>query len=124
MIEQLASLLLPIDSLLAHRDFDPQLAACSSTVRLFRKMWSLCVLFHFTTDNKEDTAMDWQQLVLARIATKTPSMILEETHDSVASDIEYNATILQEYAHTVNFSSDVFIPRLIFIRSFPNTALP
>jgi phosphatidylinositol 4-kinase len=101
MIEQLASLLLPIDSLLAHGDFDPHLSASSGVVALFRNMWFLCVLFHFTTDDKEDTAMDWQQLVLARIAAKTPSMILEEVHDSATSDLVYNTVIRQEYAHTV-----------------------
>jgi phosphatidylinositol 4-kinase len=101
MVDQLASLLLPIDSLLAHEDFNPQLGASSDTVALFRNMWFLCVLFHFTTENKEDTATEWQKLVLSRIAAKTPSMILEEAHDSVASDLVYNTVIRQEYAHTV-----------------------
>ncbi|KAK7467455.1 Phosphatidylinositol 4-kinase stt4 [Stygiomarasmius scandens] len=102
MIEQLASLLLPIDALLAHEDFVPTNNASPALVSLFRKMWFLCVLFHFTVDDeKEATAMEWQKPALARIAAKTPAMVLEESHDSVASDVEYNSVIRQEYAHTV-----------------------
>jgi len=104
MVEQLASLLLPIDALLAHSDFDLQYSASPELVALFRNMWFLCVLFHFTTDNKQETAMDWQQPALARIAAKTPPMILEEAHDSLASELEYNSVIRQEYAHTVSLS--------------------
>jgi phosphatidylinositol 4-kinase A len=110
MVEQLASLLLPIDALLAHEDFNPHLAASSGIVALFRNMWFLCVLFHFTTDNKEDTAMEWQQNVLARIAAKTPPMILEEAHDMATSDLMYNTVIRREYAHTVSFLLILVIP--------------
>jgi phosphatidylinositol 4-kinase A len=103
MIEQLASLLLPVDALLAHEDFIPANNASPILVSLFRKMWFLCVLFHFTIDDeKEGTAMEWQKPALTRIAAKTPAMVLEESHDSVASDVEYNSVIRQEYAHTVN----------------------
>jgi phosphatidylinositol 4-kinase len=105
MIEQLASLLLPIDALLSHSDFDLQLGASSTLVTLFRNMWFLCVLFHFTTDNKQETAMEWQQPALARIAAKTPPMILEEAHESIASELEYNSVIRQEYAYTVRLVS-------------------
>ncbi|KAG6868817.1 hypothetical protein C0993_009699 [Termitomyces sp. T159_Od127] len=102
MIEQLASLLLPIDALLAHEDFSPQMGASTGVVSLFRNMWFLCVLFHFTSDkDKADNAMNWLKPALSRIAMKTPSMVLEERHDSVASDVEYNSVIRQEYAHTV-----------------------
>lgn len=101
MIEQLASLLLPIDALLSHEDFTPQIDESPTLVSLFRNMWFLCILFHFTTDDKEATAMDWQKPALARIATKTPAMVMEESHDSVASDVEYNSVIRQDYAHTV-----------------------
>ncbi|THU88594.1 hypothetical protein K435DRAFT_821590 [Dendrothele bispora CBS 962.96] len=102
MIEQLASLLLPIDALLAHNNFVPATNASPNLVSLFRKMWFLCVLFHFTVDDdKEANAMEWQKPALARIAAKTPAMVLEESHDSVASDVEYNSVIRQEYAHTV-----------------------
>jgi phosphatidylinositol 4-kinase len=102
MIEQLASLLLPIDALLAHDDFHPQSDASAGIVALFRNTWFLCILFNFTCiEDKESTAMEWQRPALARIAAKTPPMVLEESHDSVASDVEYNSVIRQEYAHTV-----------------------
>lgn len=106
MIEQLASLLLPIDALLAHEDFNPHLEAQSTVVALFQNMWFLCVLFHFTLDDGNDaSAMEWQKPALARIAAKTPSMVLEESQDSVASDVEYNSVIRQEYASTVGWKN-------------------
>ena len=46
--------------------------------------------------------MDWLKPALSRIAVKTPSMVIEESHDAVASDVEYNSAIRQEYANTVN----------------------
>lgn len=101
MIEQLASLLLPIDALLAHEDFNPQLKAENSIISLFRNMWFLCILFGFTSNDEEDSAMEWQKPALCRIAAKTPSTVLEESHDSVASNVEYNSAIRQDYAHTV-----------------------
>lgn len=103
MIEQLASLLLPIDSLLSHGDYNPQLEPTPEIVALFRNLWFLCILFHFTNDDDRDgTAMDWLKPALARIAIKTPSTVVEESHDAVASDVEYNSVIRQEYAHTVS----------------------
>jgi len=102
MVEQLSSLLLPIDALLAHKDFNPHINSSPSVVPLFRNMWFLCILFHFTSiENKEEIAMGWLQPALSRIAAKTPSLILEDCHDSVTSDIEYNSVIRQEYANTV-----------------------
>ncbi|KAG6828586.1 hypothetical protein H0H92_007376 [Tricholoma furcatifolium] len=102
MIEQLASLLLPIDALLAHKDFNPQTNASKGIVALFRNMWFLCVLFNFTNNqDKTDNAMDWLKPALSHIAIKTPSMVLEESHDSVTSDVEYNSVIRQEYANTI-----------------------
>jgi phosphatidylinositol 4-kinase A len=104
MIEQLASLLLPIDALLAHADFNPQKHASSEIVTLFRNMWFLCVLFNFTSnEEKEDSAMEWQKPALARIAAKTPFLVLEEAHDfSIFNELEYNSVIRQEYAHSVS----------------------
>lgn len=101
MIEQLASLLLPIDALLAHEDFNPQLKAEPAIIALFRNMWFLCILFGFTSNDDEDSAMEWQKPALCRIAAKTPSTVMEESHDSVASNVEYNSVIRQDYAHTV-----------------------
>ncbi|KAL0581133.1 Phosphatidylinositol 4-kinase stt4 [Marasmius crinis-equi] len=99
MIEQLAGLLLPIDALLAHADFNPQNDTQPTLVSLFRNMWFLCILFHFTADEKEANAMEWQRHALARIAAKTPATVLEV--ESVTSDVEYNAVIKQDYADTV-----------------------
>jgi hypothetical protein len=72
-------------------------------VTLFRNMWFLCVLFHFTSgEEKGDTAMEWQKPALARIAAKTPSIVLEESHYSIANELEYNSVIRLEYAHLVS----------------------
>ncbi|KAH7923479.1 hypothetical protein BV22DRAFT_1036261 [Leucogyrophana mollusca] len=98
MIEQLASLLLPIEALLDHADYNPHLNASSELVTQFRNMWFLCVLFHFTSsEEKEKTAMEWLQPALARIAAKTPCMVLESALDA-ASEFEYSTVIRQEYA--------------------------
>ncbi|KAK0497081.1 hypothetical protein EDD18DRAFT_1165281 [Armillaria luteobubalina] len=96
MIEQLASLLLPIDALLSHNDFNPHINASPAVVALFRNMWFLCILFHFTTDDAVDSnAMAWQKPAMARIAIKTPATVVEESQDAVASDVEYNSVILK-----------------------------
>lgn len=117
MIEQLASLLLPIDALLGHSDFNPDKNASSDIVSLFRNMWFLCILFGFTTrESSEATALDWVKPALARVAAKTPSMVDEGSHDAVASVIEYNSVIRQEYANTV---SDKFPLKLVFLTKFP-----
>ncbi|KAJ6490589.1 hypothetical protein C8R47DRAFT_1122870 [Mycena vitilis] len=101
MIEQLASLLLPIDALLAQEDFNPQLKAEPTVIALFRNMWFLCILFGFTSPDDEESAMEWQKPALFRIAAKTPSTVLEESQDSVASYVEYNSVIREDYAHTI-----------------------
>jgi hypothetical protein len=48
-------------------------------------------------------------------------MVVEESHDAVASDVEYNSVIRQEYSNTVNsvntFATVVNAPG----RSLPNT---
>ena len=45
--------------------------------------------------------MDWQRPALARIAAKTPPIVLEEAHDTIANAVEYSSVIRQEYAHSV-----------------------
>jgi phosphatidylinositol 4-kinase len=106
MIEQLASLLLPIDALLAHDDCNPHLSASEGLVALFRNMWFLCVLFRFSAaEDKPESAMEWRMPALGRIARKTPSMVLEEAHDTIASEVVYNSVIRQEYAQTVSVRS-------------------
>lgn len=124
MTEQLASLLLPLDALLSHPDFKVQTDASSSLITLFRNMWCLCVLFQFTLlDEKEQSAMSWQKPALARIAMKTPPIVLEEAHDTIVSDLEYNPVMRREYVDTVSTSFDSigFCCSLINFRSYPNT---
>ncbi|KAJ3513745.1 hypothetical protein NLJ89_g2774 [Agrocybe chaxingu] len=118
MIEQLASLLLPIDALLAHPDFNPHKGPSPEIIGLFRNTWFLCVLFGFTTDEtKEWAAMDWLKPALTRIAVKTPSMVVEEAHDAVASDVEYNSVIRQEYANAVISKHRNYLTRYITYRA-------
>lgn len=107
MVEQLASLLLPIDALLGHVDFNPHKEPTADIVSLFRNTWFLCILFGFTTREFSDaTAMDWLKSALSRIAAKTPAMVVEESQDAAASDVEYNSVIRQEYANTVGLLFD------------------
>ncbi|KAF8350539.1 hypothetical protein F5887DRAFT_939764 [Amanita rubescens] len=102
MVEQLGSLLLPIDALLAHHDFHPHINPPLELINLFRSMWFLCVLFGFTNmENKHEHAMEWLKPALGRIASKTPSMVIEESHELVASDVEFNSVIRQEYVSSV-----------------------
>ncbi|KAF7980170.1 hypothetical protein HWV62_39641 [Athelia sp. TMB] len=102
MVEQLASLLLPIDALLANADYNPQINASPEIASLFRNMWFLCVLFHFTIDEqKEDRALEWQRPALARIAAKTPPLVVEAAHDFIANELDYNTVIRHEYAHSI-----------------------
>ncbi|KAG2100206.1 uncharacterized protein F5147DRAFT_710970 [Suillus discolor] len=111
MIEQLASLLLPIEALLTHPDYSPHLAASQELTCLFRNMWFLCVLFHFTS-GEERGAMTWLIPVLAKIATKTPTLVLENAHDA-ASEIEYSTVIRHEYAQSVISKHRSFLTRHI-----------
>lgn len=105
MVEQLGSLLLPIDALLAHHDFHSHDSPPLELINLFRSMWFLCVLFNFTNmDEKHEHAMEWLKPALGRIACKTPSMVIEESYELVASDVEFNSVIRQEYASCVSFS--------------------
>lgn len=123
MIEQLASLLLPIDALLAYDAFNPHINASPEVVALFRNMWFLCILFHLTSPtNKEETAMDWLKPALARISLKTPFLVVEESHDSAASEVEYNSVIRQDYATTVSFRHSR-ISRLTENRLLPSIEL-
>lgn len=101
MVDQLGSLLLPIDALLSQRDFDPSVDAPSETVALFRNLWFLCVLFRFTQEERGDPSTDWQVAALTRIAIKTPPIVLEEIPDFVTSNLEYNTIIRQEFVQHV-----------------------
>ncbi|TBU65484.1 atypical/PIKK/PI4K protein kinase [Dichomitus squalens] len=115
MSEQLASLLLPIDALLSHEDFEIGPDASYNVVTLFRNMWFLCALFGFTAPaTRTPTAMEWRQPALARIATRTPPIVLEEAHDTIVSDLEYNTVIRQEYVETV-----IAKPRALLTKHIP-----
>ena len=66
-------------------------------------MWFLCVLFQFTfIDESDHLAMSWKGPAMARIAARTPPIVLEEAHDTIVSDLEYNPVIRREYAETVS----------------------
>ncbi len=118
MSEQLASLLLPIDALLGHEDFDIGPDVSYNVVTLFRNMWFLCVLFGFTgPSDRSHTAMDWRQPALARIAARTPPIILEEAHDTIVSDLEYNTVIRQEYVETVIAKPRALLNKYIPLRA-------
>ena len=105
LAEQLVSLLLPIDALLSHGDFNPRSGSSPELVALFRKMWFLCTLFQFTAaDGKDGSATEWRRPALSRIAAKTPALVFEEAHDPLVSDIEFNSSIRREYAHNVSSS--------------------
>ncbi|EPQ57891.1 hypothetical protein GLOTRDRAFT_114478 [Gloeophyllum trabeum ATCC 11539] len=118
MIEQLASLLLPIDALLSHANPKLQSDASPGLVALFRNMWFLCVLFLFTSrEEREHPAMDWLKPALTRIAMKTPILVLEDAHDLLTSDIEYNSVIRQEYAEAVISKQRTLLTRHIALRA-------
>ncbi|KDQ11709.1 hypothetical protein BOTBODRAFT_147082 [Botryobasidium botryosum FD-172 SS1] len=96
-IEELSALVLPIDALLAHREFNPQSNASPELVALFRNMWFICVLFHCTSVDPSKSVNDWQAAALARIASKTPPLVAEEIHDYVSSELEYNPVLRKDY---------------------------
>lgn len=99
-IEELGGLVLPIDALLTLSDFNPHLEPQPELVQLFRNFWFICVLFHFTA-NDMSGINEWQKAALARIATKTPSMLLESAQDFITSELEYNPVLRQDYMQMV-----------------------
>lgn len=116
MVEQLVSLLLPIDALLAHEDFNPHLNPSPEVVTLYQSLWTICILFNFTTmDTSEALALTWLKPALARIAIKTPSMIMESS--AVDSDLEYNSVLRMEYANTVIANHRNILTRYITYRA-------
>ncbi|KAG1791207.1 26S proteasome subunit RPN7-domain-containing protein [Suillus plorans] len=85
MIEQLVPSLLPIEALITHPDYSPHL---------------------------EKGAMTWLMPALAKIATKTPTLVLENAHHA-ASEIEYSTLIRYEHAHSVISKHRSFLARHI-----------
>lgn len=107
MIEHLSALLLPIDALLSHGDFNPHANPSTDLVALFRNTWFLCVLFRFTSlDTPRDALTDWRRSALSRIATKTPPIVLEEAQDYASSALDFNSVIRHDYAVGVRLFSD------------------
>lgn len=118
MVEQLASLLLPIEALLSHEDFDLSKAS-AELVGLFRSVWFVCSLFHFAMfEEKDQIAMSWVRQVLRKIASRTPAIVVEEANDLVGG-LEYNTTIRREYAHMVSsFGCVNLCALIIFLGDF------
>ena len=109
LVEQLGALILPIDSILSHQDYNPHVDASLETILLFQNFWFLCTLFSFASpDSSGQPSTEWQVSALTRISVKTPCFVVEDVQDYVISGIEYNTVIRQEYAHTVRLSH-VFI---------------
>ena len=101
--DQLVSLLLPIDALLSHGDLNPRSGSSPEMVALFRNLWFLCTLFQFSVvDEKAGSATEWRRPALSRISAKTPALVLEEAHDLLVSDVEFNSSIRREYADSVS----------------------
>lgn len=111
LIEQLSTLVLPIAALLEHPDFTPDTDKSPELVGLFRNMWFLCILFHFTrqhTTESDDWSRSAQREALSHISTKTPPLVREEDHDYVTSALEYNSVIRHDYAQNVSCFNQYF----------------
>lgn len=93
---QLAGLLLPLDAILNHRNFNPHHDPSPALVALFRNMWFICVVLGIP-----GTLTDWHVAALDRIALKTPALILESAADYVSSDLEYNSILRKEFSDVV-----------------------
>ncbi|KZV73387.1 atypical/PIKK/PI4K protein kinase [Peniophora sp. CONT] len=114
MVEQLVSLLLPIDALLAHADYTPRTQASPELVVLFRNMWFLCTLFQLgAQEEKEASATEWRRPALARIAVATPPLISEDAHDTFVSDVEFNPSIRLDYANSAIVKHRNILNRLL-----------
>lgn len=96
LTSQLAGLLLPLDAILHHKNFNPHHDPSPELVALFRNAWFICVVL-----NIPNTLTDWHVAALDRIALKTPALILESTADYVSSDLEYNSILRKEFSEVV-----------------------
>ncbi|KAG9016282.1 phosphatidylinositol-4- kinase [Tulasnella sp. 427] len=119
-IDELGGLVLPIDALVSHKDFKLHILSPPELVQLFRNFWLLCVLFRFTSADSP-VINEWQKAALARIAAKTPPIILETSQDFVTSELEYNPVLRQDYlqmavAHHRSRLNDLLPMRLGDIR--------
>lgn len=96
LTSQLAGLILPIEAVLAHADYHPDQAPTSELIALFRNMWFLTVVLGIPTSLDE-----WHHAALARVALKTPALILESAQDYVESDLEYNSILRRDFSPVV-----------------------
>jgi phosphatidylinositol 4-kinase len=104
-MEELCSLLLPLDAILSHQEFQPQLNPSPILTTRFRNLWFLCVLFGLTNVEKRPAAMtEWHVQALMRIAEKTPPIVLEESHDFLTAELEYNPILKQDYLLAVSLT--------------------
>lgn len=102
IMEELCSLLLPLDALLSHEDFQPHLNPTPLLTTRYRNLWLLCVLFEFTNVSKRPDCMtEWHVQALMRIAEKTPPIVLEDTYGFVSAELEYNPILRQDYLQEV-----------------------
>ncbi|KAG8721515.1 phosphatidylinositol-4- kinase [Ceratobasidium sp. 394] len=96
-LAELVALTLPIDALVSHADFHPHHNADSEVVAQFRNMWFICSLFRLSSDDKADLINEWQYAAMARIAAKTPPVVLEEVADYLTNAIEYNPVFRNDF---------------------------
>lgn len=108
MTSQLAALLLPIDAILNNPAYPTEEQPSPDLVSSFRNMWFLCTLLGLTSSSSPYMT-EPARASLARIAVKTPALVLEEEKDYVSSVLEYNAVFRRDYAQAVSFCSVVLV---------------
>ncbi|KAG0198931.1 phosphatidylinositol-4- kinase, partial [Mortierella sp. NVP41] len=88
----LGSVLPMLAQLLSHDDFEPHLKPTKEDVKLFRDLWSHCVLFEFVKDSP--WYKEWSS-AMALIARKTPALVSDE-HSATAyleGELEHNSVL-------------------------------
>lgn len=105
--------------MLSHEDFQPHLNASTLLTTRYRNLWLLCVLFGLTTADKRPVHMtEWHIAALVRVAEKTPPIVLEEAHDFVTAELEYNPVLRQDYVQGVrNLFGSVRYTHLFIVHS-------
>lgn len=93
---------MPIDALVSHADFHPHRNPNDEAVAQFRNMWFICSLFRLNSDDKADIINEWQYAAMARIAAKTPPLVLEESQDYLTNAIEYNPVFRNDFMQLVS----------------------
>lgn len=108
-MEELVSLLLPLDALLSHEDFNPQIMPKTILTTKYRNMWFICVMFGLTHPGSRPSCMtEWHVQALLRIAEKTPPIVLEDAHDFITSELEFNPILRQDYLHGVRTTNSFY----------------